>query len=147
MYTAPQYKNERNVHMGIDIWAPAGEPVFAPLMERWRTARFTIRTVIMGQLLVVKHTVEGNEIFALYGHLSLASLMNIQNRPEEFRPAHWLDGLVNHQKTETGTLICTTSSQLRIRVRQICPVWCLFNQENSRLHLYPDPEKVMGSLV
>ena len=31
MYTAPQYKNTRNVHMGIDIWAPAGEPVYSPL--------------------------------------------------------------------------------------------------------------------
>lgn len=74
MYQAPQYKNRRYIHMGIDIWAPAGEPVYAPIKGDIVYSANHEEDGNYGGTLVLKHVVEGQELFALYGHLSLKSV-------------------------------------------------------------------------
>ncbi len=76
MYLAPQYENRRNIHMGIDIWAPAGEPVYAPLDGTVAYTANHSQEGNYGPAVVMKHMPEDlqREIFALYGHLSLSTL-------------------------------------------------------------------------
>lgn len=74
MYNAPQYKNERNIHMGIDIWAAADEPVYPVIDGEIVYSANHPDEGDYGGTLVLKHIIEGQEIFALYGHLSLKSL-------------------------------------------------------------------------
>ena len=74
MYVASHFGNQRNIHMGIDFWAPAGEPVFA--MAGGQVA-YTANLAAVGNYgaaVVLKHVIQGKDVFALYGHLSLKSL-------------------------------------------------------------------------
>lgn len=77
MYLAPQYQNKRNIHMGIDIWAPEGEPVFAPLRGIVAYTAFLNEEGNYGPVVVLKHSLEQKPVFVLYGHLSLRSLENL----------------------------------------------------------------------
>lgn len=78
MYVAPQYKNTRNIHMGIDIWAPAGEPVFAVLDGEVAYMENLDQPGNYGATVVLKHQWEEETLYALYGHLSLDSLKNLE---------------------------------------------------------------------
>lgn len=77
MYLAPQYKNRRNVHMGIDIWAKVGEPVFSPLPGSIAYKAYHGEDGNYGATIVLKHQLNGRDLFALYGHLSKKSLAGI----------------------------------------------------------------------
>ncbi|MFU8812116.1 MAG: peptidoglycan DD-metalloendopeptidase family protein [Balneolaceae bacterium] len=74
MYTAPQYRNERNIHMGFDVWAPPDESVYA--FSDGQIAYMHNHNQIgnYGPTLVVRHTLTDKTLFALYGHLSEATL-------------------------------------------------------------------------
>ena len=74
MYLAPQYENRRNIHMGVDFWAPAGEPVYSALNGIIAYKAFHNQPGNYGATIVLKHEWEGDDLFALYGHLSLKSL-------------------------------------------------------------------------
>lgn len=74
MYLAPQYQNKRNVHMGIDFWAPAGEPVYAGFPGEVVYTQNNNESGNYGATVVLRQIVGEVEIFALYGHLSLNSL-------------------------------------------------------------------------
>ena len=74
MYLAPQYQNKRSVHMGIDFWAPAGEPVYAAFPGEVVYARNNNESGNYGPTVVLRQIVGDFEIFTLYGHLSLHSL-------------------------------------------------------------------------
>lgn len=74
MYTAPQYENRRYIHMGVDIWAPENEPVFAPVRGCIAYKAFHDQPGNYGGTLVVHHELNGDSLFALYGHLSKRSV-------------------------------------------------------------------------
>lgn len=74
MYLAPQYKNERFIHMGVDFWAPAGQSVFsiydgtvAHIANHQQDGNY-------GPTVVLHHNFGETDIFALYGHLAEKSL-------------------------------------------------------------------------
>lgn len=74
MYKAPRYQNQRNIHMGIDIWAPVGEPVYSVMNGEIVYSEFLDDEGNYGGTLVLKHLIEGQELYALHGHLSKKSL-------------------------------------------------------------------------
>lgn len=74
MYLAPQYENRRNIHMGVDIWAPAGEPCYAVTDGKVCYLANNDQDGNYGGTVVIMHKIDDFEIYALYGHLSLRSL-------------------------------------------------------------------------
>lgn len=78
MYLSPQYENRRNIHMGIDIWAVAGEPVYSVLKGEMMYKGYHKQEGNYGGTLVLKHIVEGQDLYALYGHLSKESFLNAE---------------------------------------------------------------------
>jgi peptidoglycan LD-endopeptidase LytH len=78
MYLAPQYENRRNIHMGIDVWAAAGEPVFAPIAGEVAYLANHDQEGNYGGTLVLKHILKGKSYFALYGHLSPESISHLK---------------------------------------------------------------------
>lgn len=78
MYVAPQYQNQRNIHLGIDFWGPAGEPVFAPFAGKVAYMDNHEQEGNYGPAIVLKHSFSGKPVYALYGHLSLKSLENLK---------------------------------------------------------------------
>lgn len=146
MYTAPQYKNERNVHMGVDIWAPAGEPVFAPLEGVVAYTAFHDEDGNYGATIVLRHFLGDDIIYALYGHLSLASLEH--SKPGKKVSAGLLIGWLGDPH-ENGNWHPHLHYQLsRTDPGEADMPGVVSNQLRARAVLiYPDPEKVMGALV
>lgn len=74
MYDAALFGGVRNVHMGIDIGAPAGTEVFA--FDDGEVFAFADNTAPgdYGPTIVTRHVVEGRALWVLLGHLSRASL-------------------------------------------------------------------------
>lgn len=78
----------RTIHLGIDIWAEAGTPVYAPLAATVHS--FANRKVHgdYGPVIILKHNLNGTEFHTLYGHLSTESLKGLEvgKRLEQGQP-------------------------------------------------------------
>jgi murein DD-endopeptidase MepM/ murein hydrolase activator NlpD len=64
----------RSIHLGIDIWAPAGETVYAPYDGVIHSAQDNALFGDYGPTVIVTHELEGVTFHTLYGHLSRESL-------------------------------------------------------------------------
>ncbi len=67
----------RNIHLGVDLWAKAGTPVYAPLSGRVHSFKNNAGFGDYGPTIILEHEYEGKPLFTLYGHLSLSSLENL----------------------------------------------------------------------
>lgn len=74
MYDSHIYADDRTVHMGIDIWGPAGTPVYAFADGKvWGQAN-NDNPRDYGPTIITIHQVDGVHLWVLHGHLSRASL-------------------------------------------------------------------------
>jgi murein DD-endopeptidase MepM/ murein hydrolase activator NlpD len=82
IYTeSPHFNNSaenRCVHLGIDLWAEAQTPIFAPLSGQIHSFAYNAQQLDYGATIITEHEVEGHFFWLLFGHLSLASLENLQ---------------------------------------------------------------------
>lgn len=60
----------RTIHMGIDVFAPAMTPLYAPLDARVHMISYNADPLDYGHTLILSHEVAGQTIFTLYGHLA-----------------------------------------------------------------------------
>lgn len=80
MYNAEFFKNgvePRTIHMGVDLGAPAGTSVFAPIAARLHATEFRGAEGDYGGTIILKADAfkkNGLTLFLLFGHLSRASL-------------------------------------------------------------------------
>lgn len=75
IYDAPIFTLEpgsepRTVHLGVDIFAPAGTPVFAPLTGRVHSFQDNANPKDYGPTLILEHDVGTLVFYTLYGHLA-----------------------------------------------------------------------------
>lgn len=68
----------RTVHLGIDVFAPAGTPVYAPLAGTVRHLTYQSDPLDYGNVLILEHDDGPAPYFTLYGHLggSLPELLS-----------------------------------------------------------------------
>ena len=64
----------RSIHLGVDVWAPAGTPVFAPYDATVHSAQDNALVGDYGPTVILEHNLEGATFYTLYGHLSRESL-------------------------------------------------------------------------
>jgi len=69
---------ERNIHIGLDIWAKAGTPVLAVLEGTVHSFNLNTGSGNYGPTIILKHKVGSYEFYTLYGHLSIESIENIE---------------------------------------------------------------------
>ena len=82
LYTDPAFRQPNNefdewrtVHLGLDLFMPAGTPVYAPLPGRLHSAQNNAAPQDYGPTLILQHqTDEGQLFYTLYGHLAPAGL-------------------------------------------------------------------------
>jgi|SRR5579863_124051 len=68
----------RRLHLGVDIWAEAGTPVYAPLSGYIHSFRDNNNHGDYGPTIILHHDLGGLELYSLYGHLSRVDLMGLQ---------------------------------------------------------------------
>lgn len=74
VYDQPLFNNNRDIHVGLDIGAPAGTEVFAFFEGEILFSEDNQTPGDYGPTLVTKHLLGGIELFALWGHLSRGTL-------------------------------------------------------------------------
>ncbi len=77
LYTARAFRSgpwrasdRRTVHLGVDVFAPAGTPVYAPLSGTVALVDDRTGTLDYGGMVLLQHeTPQGDTFYTLYGHL------------------------------------------------------------------------------
>jgi murein DD-endopeptidase MepM/ murein hydrolase activator NlpD len=65
---------ERNIHIGLDLWIKAGTEVLAALDGTIHSFQNNLALGDYGPAIILEHNIEGCPFYTLYGHLSLESL-------------------------------------------------------------------------
>jgi 4-aminobutyrate aminotransferase-like enzyme/Ser/Thr protein kinase RdoA (MazF antagonist) len=86
LYVAPAFATgmrstdeHRTIHIGLDLFAEEGTPVFAPLPGTVHALAENTAPQDYGPMVVLRHTTDdGTEFFTLYGHLSRDSLATLK---------------------------------------------------------------------
>ena len=68
----------RSLHLGVDIWGPAGTPVYAALGGRVHSFAYNDNFGDYGATIILLHQLDAVAFHTLYGHLSLADLAQYQ---------------------------------------------------------------------
>lgn len=69
---------ERNIHIGLDLWIKAGTPVLAALDGFIHSFNYNTGVGDYGPTIIIEHKIEKQRFYTLYGHLSLESISNIK---------------------------------------------------------------------
>lgn len=86
IYTAPAFQqgpwkssDRRTVHLAVDVFAPAGTPLHAPLDGTVAVIENRSSHLDYGGVIILRHeTPDGAAFYTLYGHLSPASLSHLK---------------------------------------------------------------------
>jgi 4-aminobutyrate aminotransferase-like enzyme len=86
LYVAPAFAigprptdEHRTIHIGLDLFAPAGTRVYAPLEGTIHAFHDNATLLDYGPVIILRHeTDDGLEFFTLYGHLSRESLVGLE---------------------------------------------------------------------
>lgn len=73
-----QAEEERNIHLGIDLWCEAETPIFTPLDGTVHSFKNNTNYGDYGPTIILKHHISGLIFYTLYGHLSLASIETLK---------------------------------------------------------------------
>ncbi|WP_034690606.1 peptidoglycan DD-metalloendopeptidase family protein [Kaistella palustris] len=68
--------DERNIHIGLDLWIKAGTSVLSALDGKIYSFQNNSAIGDYGPTIIIEHEIEGFTFYTLYGHLSLESLDN-----------------------------------------------------------------------
>jgi murein DD-endopeptidase MepM/ murein hydrolase activator NlpD len=68
--------DERNIHIGLDLWIKAETKVLAALDGEIHSFQNNTALGDYGPTLILEHQIENYTFYTLYGHLSLESLKN-----------------------------------------------------------------------
>ncbi|MFV7235704.1 peptidoglycan DD-metalloendopeptidase family protein [Flavobacterium sp. ZB4R12] len=69
---------ERNIHIGLDLWIKAVTPVLAALGGTIHSFNYNAGLGDYGPTLILEHKIENHIFYTLYGHLSLESITGIE---------------------------------------------------------------------
>ena len=133
VYTADQFvmdfdemPERRTIHLGLDVFLPAGSPVYAPLEGTIHSFRNNTQPLDYGPCIILEHAAEDTSLvfYTLYGHLSVESLAGLyEGKPDRERRKirrRW----ARRRSTAAGRLTCTfRSSRTCWATRGISPAW------------------------
>lgn len=68
----------RSLHLGVDVWLPAGTPVLAPLPALIHSVADNDNFGDYGPTVILQHELEGVTFYSLYGHLSRAETAGLR---------------------------------------------------------------------
>jgi 4-aminobutyrate aminotransferase-like enzyme len=85
LYASDQFSAEgeearerRTIHLGVDLFQPAGSPVFAPYAGKVHSFRDNDLPLDYGPTILLEHTTDVGPLYSLFGHLSRESLGGLE---------------------------------------------------------------------
>lgn len=81
VYESELFKGEgeaRTLHLGVDIWVPAGTPVLAPLDGSVHSIQDNHMPLDYGPTIILEHELDGAIFYTLYGHLGRHCLFQLE---------------------------------------------------------------------
>ena len=140
------FHGERNIHVGVDLFMPAGTTVKAFSKGEIFMTAYNSALGDYGYTIICKHKLhDGREIYALYGHLSSGST------------SHKLTGQTISQgetigwigdESENGGWPPHVHFQLSWEAPETCDMPGVVAQEDlpEALQLYPDPASILDTV-
>ncbi|TNJ45794.1 peptidoglycan DD-metalloendopeptidase family protein [Tamlana fucoidanivorans] len=71
-------ETERNIHLGLDLWCDAGTKVLAVFAGTVHSFNNNTNYGDYGPTIILKHQIDEDVFYTLYGHLSLESLHDLE---------------------------------------------------------------------
>ena len=71
-------ENQRNIHLGIDLWCDVNTNVLAVLDGEIHSFKNNTNHGDYGPTIILKHTIDDSIFYSLYGHLSENSINNLK---------------------------------------------------------------------
>lgn len=145
MYTAPHFGNKRQVHVGIDIWAPEGEPLFTPMDGKLVYKKNHPDPGNYGGTIVIQLHFDGSTYYALYGHLSRKSV-EMAVIGKVIRAGDEIGRLGNFE--ENGNWPTHLHFQISVKDPGEADMPGVVAEEEieSASELYPDPRVILGAI-
>lgn len=146
MYTTDLFiKEERNIHMGVDIAAPVDEAIYSFAEGEVYLKGHDKEEGGYGPTVITKHSFEGNELYALYGHLSEESLNRLS--PGEKLNQGDVIGFIGAEEVNGGWFPHVHFQiSLEAPREPNMPGVVSELQHLKALEIYPDPQWVLGKL-
>ncbi len=69
--------DERNIHLGTDLWIEANTPIYAPFDATVHSFKNNDNFGDYGPTIILEHNLGNLHFYTLYGHLSLESITHI----------------------------------------------------------------------
>lgn len=135
----------RRLHLGVDIWAPAGTPVYNFYDATVQSFANNNNYGDYGATIILAYNIAGYKFNALYGHLSLASLNNLEEGMQIKAGTKFAE-LGN--KDENGCWPPHLHFQLIENMQGLkgdYPGVCKFSEREKYLANCPDPELILRS--
>lgn len=134
----------RRLHLGVDIWAPAGTPVYNFYDAVVHSFQNNDQFGDYGGTIILQYELDGMVLFALYGHLSLASLQGLE--VGKTIPKGELFARFGHME-ENGNWPPHLHFQLMFDMRGKSgdyPGVCQYTKRDLYLSNCPDPELILA---
>lgn len=74
LFGQKEKEEPRRLHLGVDIWGKAGDPVYAFMGGMVHSVAFNDQYGDYGATLILTHQLEGTPFYTLYGHISLKDI-------------------------------------------------------------------------
>lgn len=144
-YTASLFRGGRDIHMGIDLFAPVGTQVHAFEKGKVFLLGYNPRPFDYGVTLITEHDFDGLKLYALFGHLSKESLRG-KKRGEKFGRGELLAWIGD--RSENGGWLPHLHFQLSFEKPKKRDMPGVVPEKDLPLALlkYPDPRLVLGRI-
>jgi murein DD-endopeptidase MepM/ murein hydrolase activator NlpD len=70
-------QEERNIHIGMDLWTSADTSILAALDGKVHSFQFNNQLGDYGPTIILEHEIDNHRFYTLYGHLSLKSIQKL----------------------------------------------------------------------
>lgn len=141
---APAGEEPRTVHLGLDVFAPAGAEVLTPLAGRVHSSRINDNPGDYGPTIIIEHDAGGTKFHTLYGHLSRDSLKGL--KPGAAFMAGEAIGALGTRR-ENGGWPPHLHFQLILDIKEMrgdYPGVCKRSEREHWLAICPDPRPLLG---
>ncbi|RKR12255.1 peptidase M23-like protein [Maribacter vaceletii] len=67
----------RNIHLGLDVWAPIGTRILTPIDGKVHSFKNNTTSGDYGPTIILEHSIHNVIFYTLYGHLSISSIKEL----------------------------------------------------------------------